>query len=102
MKSLALKVVWPDQHAVNVTVRPHPLERVRSEDTFQADDFIPDTDIQSREFFLDFLRELTKRAGAGATVQVDAWEHAIDQIYEVLEVEFPPPEVIVVNLPDTP
>jgi hypothetical protein len=101
MKNLAIKVVWPDQHSVNVTVRPQPLEPVRSDNTFQGIAFIPDTDIQTRDYFLNYLRDLTKRAADRSTIEVDAWEHAIDLIYDVLDVEFPPPEVVVVNLPTT-
>jgi hypothetical protein len=101
MKNLAIKVVWPDQRSVNVTVRPHPLEPVRSDNTFQGSTFIPDTDIQTRDYFITYLHDLTRRADEGSTVEVDAWEQAIDQIYDILDVEFPPPKVVVVNLPAT-
>jgi hypothetical protein len=99
MKNLAIKVVWPDRRSVNVTVRPHPLEPVRSDDTFQSSTFIPDTDIANRDYFVTYLRGLTRLADDGHTVEVDAWEQAVGQIYNILDVQFPPPKVVVVNLP---
>jgi hypothetical protein len=102
MKSLTIKVVWNDQHSVNVVVSPRPLEPVRSDVAVESGAFIPDTDIRTREEFIGYLRDLTRGAAKDGTINVNAWEHSIDQIYDVLGVSFPPPDPITVDLPAKP